>query len=885
MRRLLVILLLSSLSIRLSAQEKLISESFKETSLVEVFQLFKEKHDVKIAYAKRIVQDVNVTVEINNQSLENAFRLVLESTNLDFELLGAKAVIIKERNADEERFYSLSGVVTDAGTGERLPFAHVYTADLSRSTTTNEHGSFTLTGLKDSLSLNVSFIGYAPKSFRLSAEDANSRKTLSLQSNAAQLDEIEVTNEITDLMEVQSVGQINVDPSMVFSVPSTAERDPIRMLHLLPGVNSTNELSSGLEIQGGHSTQNVIEFDGFRIYHMDHFFGYFSAINPYAVKSQRLMKSGYNAKHGGGSSGYLEMVGKDGNQEEISGKLSVNQLSINSSLEIPVSKNTTLFASARRSVNDFLESSLFDRVFDEYRDQLFDEGEYKLPVAEFRYEPDFRFNDFNFKVSSNLSPRSQLSFSVYDSDDRMNFDELVRIRFPMDSAVIYNQLGFVEWGNLGASLKYTRYWNKSHFSEFYVSYSDYASDFEEVSAETYRKNRMPVGSSFNVDRQDNFIKDLSFDFKHEWHLKDWLVETGVQSTIYNTRIHSEYNDSTIVEKNQENLVQFVHYLNGSVDLSSKTTLSAGIRSNYLESKEGVRFEPRLSLSQDLGSSIRAHFATGIHRQFVNQILTQNTLQGSRDLWVISDDEVPDQRAFHASASLSKQMSRSFLEVGYFFRDFNGLLDYAYAQGARLTEYVNYDELFFKGSGYSRGAEFLYKFNSSKFDGLFGYTFKHIRYRFDDLNMGEWYPADHDQRHEMNALAMYKLGKLSLSGTWYYGSGTPYTEALPREPLPSPGGEGGGQAPPDVIFLVPTTSKNNDRFSAYSRFDLGASYKRNLGKVDVTLGANLFNVFNKTNFYDRQISFESQGPDTRPAISFSNLSLMERTLSFSVEVAF
>lgn len=859
----------------------IVDEKFEETPVSEVIDVLENKYDVRLVFSQKLIQDLTISADIRKESLEKALQLIFQDSQVDFELLDGRTVILKQKQK-ESLTYAISGIIRDAESGERLPYAHVYTADLSKSTTTNEHGAFTLSGLKDTVQVKASFMGYSPTSFTTIPTLANSRQTLGLSKNAELLEEVEVTNDVAQLMEVESVGQVNLDPALAFSVPSSAEKDPIRMMHLLPGVNSTNELSAGLEIQGGNSTQNVINFDGFRIYHMDHFFGYFSAINPYSLKSQRLMKSGYSARYGGGSSGYLQMIGKDGNKEKVSGRLSINQLSLNSSLEVPISDKTTLFASARRSYADFVESSLFERIFDEYRDQLYDEGEYNLPIADFSYEPDFQFNDMNFKVSSNVSAKSQLSFSIYSSADKLNFDEFVRIRYPRDSAVLHNQMGFVNWGNLGTSGKLTRYWNKSHFSEFFLSYSKYGSEFEEISTETYMKNRMPVGSSFDEDYQENSIEDVSFDFEHEWRLQNTLIETGFQATVFNTKIQSLYNDSTIIDKRQKQVFLITHFANGSFDLGPKSTLGIGVRTNYIETKSGLFLEPRISFTHELDGATRFSLASGIHRQFINQVITKNTLQGSRDLWVVSDDEVPDQRAFHASVNITKSLGRSFLEAGFFCKEFSGLLDYAFAQGARLTEFTNYEELFFEGQGYSRGLELMYKLSTPRFDALAGYTFKLVEYRFDDINQGDWYPADHDQRHEVNALAIYRFGKFSFASTWYFGSGTPYTEFEPRRPVDT--GDGGGQSPPEVVFLLPTEEKNSSRFAPYNRIDLNLEYKREIGNVEMTLGANLFNVLNQTNSYDRQISF-TPVQDAPPAISFNTLSLMGRTLSFSAEVAF
>ena len=82
-------------------------------------------------------------------------------------------------------------------------------------------------------------------------------------------------------------------------LPSLGERDLFRAFQLLPGVSGSNEASSGLYVRGGTPDQNRVEYDGFRVYHVDHLFGYFSAFNMDAVDTVELSKGGFEARHGG----------------------------------------------------------------------------------------------------------------------------------------------------------------------------------------------------------------------------------------------------------------------------------------------------------------------------------------------------------------------------------------------------------------------------------------------------------------------------------------------------------------------------------------------------------------------------------------------------------
>ena len=66
-----------------------------------------------------------------------------------------------------------------------------------------------------------------------------------------------------------------------------------------PGVSGTNESSSGLYVRGGTPDQNLVLLDGFTVYHVDHFYGFFSAFNSGALKDIQLFKGGFPAEYGG----------------------------------------------------------------------------------------------------------------------------------------------------------------------------------------------------------------------------------------------------------------------------------------------------------------------------------------------------------------------------------------------------------------------------------------------------------------------------------------------------------------------------------------------------------------------------------------------------------
>ncbi len=866
---------------------RLITETFLNQPLKEVLGFLKEKYNLRIAYSDKLVRDISISVTIEKATIPEAFSKLFSESNLSFEYIAPGAIIVKKPDPNLDSF-NLNGEIVDAITGERLPFVYLFIQPDNKSISSNEDGIFSINNVTLSTAILLSYIGYRDSIIYLDEQSKNRRLKIALKPQANNLEEVIITSEDNnDFQPISSSNVISINAKFAAQVPQSAEPDVFRTMQMLPGVTATNELSSGLYINGGTANQNLVLFDGIPIYHVDHFFGYFSAINPFAIQTMRLFKGGFDAKYGGRASSLVEFIGKDGNSEKTSGNISFNLLSANTSLEVPVNETTTLFLSARRSYTDVFKTSLFNNIFSIYETTNFDETPNALIIDEFNVEPEFYYTDLNFKVSTKLGLKNRLSLSYYDSNDILNYDEYLKGEIPGDTTIINSSVGFINWGNVGASMKLSRLWNTRHFTNLLVSYSFYESEFEERNTTTLTDKRETyvVNSIADID-QDNYIKDFTVKLDHEWMIGLNRLEFGAAFSRFNTRISSLQNDSIITFKEQLGSIVFTQYIQNKYALTSNTELSVGLRGNFLSNTNEYNFEPRVSLNHRFNAAWTWYFSTGVYRQFVNQINTSNALQGSRDLWLLSDFEIPSQKSAHYMTGFSRDVNNSTISLSGFYKSFDGLLDYAFRQGNLITEYEDYEEQFFEGQGRARGLEVLIKQRIGDFMGWASYTLSKTEYRFDQLNSGKYYPADHDQTHELNLFGSYQIGKLTLFSTWYYGSGRPYSNLDALDNITK-----GREANKKVIRLK-RAQKNNFRFPAYHRLDLGANYLVPLGQNSLRISGKISNVYNRRNVYDRKVEFTEvsnadvqSDPRKRIIRTVVDIELMGITPSLSLEFSF
>jgi len=917
----LILVLFFHLPLLLSAQllpevDEPVNETFQDVELKQVLTVLKNKYGIKTAFGERIVSEKRVTVQLINSTAYEAFAKILVDTDLDFEMVEPDVFIISKLKAQTTAIttVNLTGSVRDALSGESLPYAYLWSDEGNSSLVTNVDGYFSLTNTQLPTTLKISYLGYTDTTIVVTRQAANTRLKILLAPQPQHLREVVVTDEQTEDFERNDVaGKITINPAIASSVPSTGEVDIFRTLQLLPGINATNETSSGLSVRGGTTNQNLILFDGFTVYHVDHFFGYFSAFNSNAIKSVRVFKGGFGAEYGGRVSGIIDITGKDGNKHKTSGSLGVNLLSINTSLEVPLSENnTTLFFSGRRSYTDIITTPLFKNIFSNFSSSLSSNtntasntpppnqqptghqmgggrsiNNQTVVTEESTIDPVFYYNDFNVKISSNISPRNRLSLSLYNSKDLLNFTEEATSNVNDTLTIESNTVGLINWGNMGSSLKLSRLWNNAHFSNMLISYSAYSSTYSDIANGVSTGENGTTNSSSSTD-QDNGMKDFSIKLDHEWQTNaSSALMLGLSTSLYTTNYINVTDTETVVDESQSNRTLTNAYVQYGFHPFTKLQMNLGVRGSYFSPTRKLYVVPRFSANLSITDRLNLKASYGQYNQFLNQTNTKNVLQGSRDFWLLADnDKIPVQHATHYLAGLDYRISHeTIISVDAYSKTFDGLLEYAFSNGGLVTEFQNYEDLFFEGSGYAKGVEFLLKKNSQRYQTWIGYTLSEVVYTFADINGGRSYYADHDQRHEINAYGSYTLGKFKLFATWLYGSGQPYSLVS--------GAAFGSQDQQQFgshVSVLSIEEKNARRLPTYHRLDVGATYFFGFNKLKGETTLSIFNVYDRTNIQDIKINrlaggFQQGMQMQDPILQTTDVTLLGFSPNVSVKISF
>ncbi|MEK9903579.1 MAG: TonB-dependent receptor, partial [Gammaproteobacteria bacterium] len=317
----------------------------------------------------------------------------------------------------------IGGKISDIDSGESLPFAKVQIKDTTRIATANQDGSFTIFNIPVGSILIITKMGYENEQIKVRSGDKRLIVNLVKLEKDNFIEEVVVTGAASSSMMQQSgISQFSLSPELTSSLPNLGEQDIFRSMQLLPGVSGSNESSSGLLVRGGTIDQNLVLFDDYTVYHVDHVFGFFSAFNNNAIKDVQFYKGGFGAKYGGRMSSVVDITGKDGNTEKFNIGGNVSLLSTNALIEAPFADGAGSFIlTGRQSYQSDLYDDILESVTGE--DQNAQAGTStpgQFVLGRFAIEPESYFYDLNAKLTYRLPNDNKFSLSFYNGADELD---------------------------------------------------------------------------------------------------------------------------------------------------------------------------------------------------------------------------------------------------------------------------------------------------------------------------------------------------------------------------------------------------------------------------------------------------------------------------------
>lgn len=757
--------------------------------------------------------------------------------------------------------YTISGAVKDKTTGETLPFANILIEGTTQGTTSNQDGYFTLRNVPtDTAVLVAKYVGYFEKKIYLTPAMPEKGFQIELipANNLKALDVI-VTKEDVVLSKENDVSVVKMTPKKLEKLPNLGEKDVMRSFQLMPGVSAANESSSGLYVRGGTPDQNLVLFDGFTVYHVDHLYGFFSAFNTNALKDVQLYKGGFQSKFGGRLSSVTEITGKEGNQKKFNIGGDISLLSFNAFVEIPIGTKFSSIITYRRSYKGFLYNKIFNKFNNDGEEEEETSSSTPGPPGGrggfSQSEPSSYFYDLNGKFTYRPNDKDILSLSFYNGADKLDNSTSSPDFGGGSSNFSFETTDITDYGNIGSSVKWSRKWTDRLYGNTIFSYSNYYSERDRSQLRTTINANDDTTETSTGVFENNDLRDFSLKSDYELDLTNHLkVQFGGFASYYDIQYDYSDNDTAYILNKKNTGVLAGGYLQSEVEfLSGIINLQPGIRYSYYEPNKTSYYEPRFAANINATDKLHLKAATGKYYQFATKVTREDILSGNKEFWLLADgNSIPVSSANHYIAGLEYNAKKWLFSIEGYYKTLSDLTEYSLRFNTS-PEGTDYQENFYSGDGYSRGVEFLVQRKSGKLNGWVSYTLGEARSQFDVYGENYIY-ANQDVRHEFKAVAMYNYKRFDFSATWVYASGRPYT---------SPSGaytvtllDGSEQE----YFTV--TSKNGLRLADYHRADISVTYKLLTGSKEDkmrkeigSIGFSIFNIYNRKNIWYKQYTIE------------------------------
>ncbi|WP_295655396.1 TonB-dependent receptor [uncultured Mucilaginibacter sp.] len=728
--------------------------------------------------------------------------------------------------------FTISGTVKDTLTGETLIGATVrITGPVKKGATTNTYGFYSLTVPKGQDTLSFSYVGYKTIIIRLLV---TKNTTLNIDLGASNaLNEVVVTDKAAsnnNILEPQ-MGVNKLDIKEISNVPVLlGEKDVIKTIELLPGIETTGDANTGFYVRGGGSDENLILLDGAPVYNASHLFGFFSTFNSDAIKDITLYKGGMPAEYGSRMSSVLDIKMDEGNNKQYTAEGGIGLIASRLKLEGPIVKDKGSFMiSARRTYAD---------VF------------LKLSSDSTLNSASLYFYDINFKANYRLNDKNGIYLSGY---------------FGQDDIGLKNNFS-TAWGNTTGTLRWNHLFSGKLFSNTSLIYSNY----------NYTIQNFDKNSNFQVVSK---IEDVNLKEDFEYYLGgNQSLRFGV-SAVHHTIEPGDISSSSTSSFNPQTIenryaYEFAAYISDNWKPTDKLNIVYGLRFNQFlligpgtfdtydsngNAITGTTYgsgqtvahyfnvEPRFSASYTLNDQTSLKAAYNLNTQNIH-LLSNSTSSLPTDLYVMSSNNIKPGISNQVSLGYYRNFDHDNFEFSteVYYKWLSNEIDYR--DNAQLVANQNVESQLLFGVGRAYGIEFFLKKKYGRYNGWIGYTLSRTERKFDGINNDTYFPARQDRTHDISFVNMFNATKRwSFSAVFVFGTGNAVTYPAGKYQI-------GG------ITTYYYTNRNGSRLPDNSRLDLGATLE---GKPHKSYHSSwtfsIYNAYNRKNPY----SVVFQNTDTSP----------------------
>ncbi len=840
-----IIILLSLFLATSVIGQEILSVQYTNMPLSGVLEDLESKTGLRFSYSVAVVRNRYVTLSMEDTTITEILGELGRQSGLLFEQISAGQVVLRALRAE----IRICGYLKNGSTGEALPAATIWVINSARGATTDENGYFEISGLVAASRLSIQYVGFSTLNISVSeiSQEEDCREIF-MKAEATALNEIVVLGYLTSGVNKNSDGSFTMVEEELGLFPGQVEPDVLQGIQLVPGITSLDESAAGLQVRGGSPDQNLILFDGIKMYNTGHFFGMISAFNPYVIESARIFKGGARPEYGDRISGVIDISSAEQIPDSLEGGGGLNGTHADLFLKSPLGSSAGLVLSARRSYTDLFRTPTFnalsEKVFQNSKVVTTAEGQLEEEDDddddddddEITGREEFFFYDANARVIieptdtdriviSGIYTSNELDFSIADDED------------------IASDLFTIE--NKGASLKWEgsvhnkwHYRLNGYYSSFDSDYSNRVTDDLVLEEESIRRNTVEdigAGVQLGYDLFPRHLLLAGYQF----------LKTDVFFRLFHNETIGEDDEGPSANydilRSESNITHSL-YSEYRWSPENNTFISAGIRASQYDFSSEYYLEPRFNAEVPVLPWLRLKGSFEKRYQPISQLVEFEDIQIrlENSIWTLSNGtDIPVLESVQISGGLLMDVQGWALDADVYHKNISGLTSFT---NGFITSATNLSA----GESDILGLDFLLRKKLNELTIWAGYTFNTVEYRFPGVQVSA-FPGNNDIAHNLHLANSYGRGNWKFSLGWNYRSGSPYT------PVENFNHESGS-----IIY----GAINSLRLPDFHRLDASLLYGfgGEKGSVRGEVGASVRNIYARrvpvSVFYRRDINPES-----------------------------
>lgn len=778
------------------AQEKLDAE---EQSVYTILKKASKKYQVVFNYNYKELKYVSCLPELPNTIIE--FKALLsEYSGLELESYEKKIWIVKKNYTHQIQFFNsentaVSGVVLESQIQKSNRFGNIFIK-------------------LDSYPQKLVFKYGNDYSQELNIDRASPKKYLLVVAPFI-LEDVIVRNLYISGVSLDANKHIKVKTKNTPLLAGQVQQDAFISLLNLPQISNPSESITELNIKGGVNDQNLMLWNGIKLFQNAHFFGVLSAFNDNLIETITVIDNATPAQYGNAVSGTVILDFDRKYSQKNHYGVGINALSGHAFLRQTIGKDFEFSFAMQRSFTNLFKSPTFESYREKvYNDTEIELSENQLLLDNLSRKEVFYYQDSQFQLKRKINEKLDLSLHGIWFENNLNYTEIKNNLNNKNSS--FNNINAA----IGINSRY-KFDNENDISLIY-NFSKHKSS---------GNNNTFTG---NLNTFQNNLVD-SYFLQTLWNRKRSKIKYSLGADFEGTIVTNRYdNETTSAFLNLVQISNIFAFFSAFSYQDNRWSIYTGLRTVLYQRDKNWQLEPRFNLTYKLTEVFDLSLRGELKSQNLKQIvdLDQNFLGIEKRRWILSgENELPLQNSNQIEALLQFNTVRFGGYASFYLRNLSGL-----SSNDQRFQNENQFNSFENGASQIVGSNLHLYYRTKILSSWLSFAYLDDRITIPEKS----FSGNNDLNYKITWGNNFKFNRWNISFSCMVHDGLPYTGLRSTTPLDTEELLG--------FNTINYNAPNSNKLPNYFRIDSSVQYhyqsknnyhfKLSLGVINLTDNYNL-----------------------------------------------